>query len=206
MHFRGGCSHINVMFNADRVIILLTGACKQCLRAEKDAVWGKLRNPPLAQFYSINLLACACWLKYLASKQNLTSQSRDVGWERGRERVADRHDTSHRVRTWANDVANRLNFDSPTGPKNCSLRMLTAIWKSLTRTPEKKQSFIMINPQTAVVWKSSIKAERLWRESDSDAFFLYRWSRIVSRAEAQCVAAVMKIASGFLWAVCLWGR
>lgn len=97
MHFRGGCSHINVMFSADRVIILLTGACKHCLRAEKDAVWGKLRNSPLAQSYSINLLACACWLKYLASEQNLTSQYRDVEWEK--EREADRHDTFLRVRT-----------------------------------------------------------------------------------------------------------
>lgn len=130
MHFRGSCSQINVMFSADRVIIFLTTACKQCLRVpKKDAVWGKLRNSPLAQSYSINLLACACWLKYLASEQNLTSQSRDVEWEREGE-GADRHDTSLRVRTWANDVANRLNFDSPTGLKNCSLWMLTAIWKS----------------------------------------------------------------------------
>lgn len=104
----------------------------------------------------------------LRTELNLTIQRCRMG---KREREADRHDTCHRVRTWANDIANHLNFDSPTGPKNCSLRTLTAIWKSSTRTPEKKQIFIMINPQTAVVWKSSIKAERLWRESDSDAFF-----------------------------------
>ncbi len=176
--------------------------------SRKRRCLGKIEKLTLGTVVFHKSFSMCLWLKYLASEQNLTSQSRDVEWERERERErereADRHDTSHRVRTWANDVANRLNFDSSTGPKNCSLRTLTAIWKSSTRTPEKKLIFIM-NPQTAVVWKSSIKAERLWRESDSDAFFIQMkqdcfssWGPVRGCCDEDC--------QWLLVAVCLWGR